>query len=160
MNCLLDFCKEIMLGYECGLYERMKLQNRLGLLNKKEIKYELLLFNVEFMNRMYKNIVLKNDSDINSRFNIFKLTYSSGHNSMCFLNIIFMILNQSIESIVRTNLDTIHYDNYMEAIERQLNRIINSVNLQTLLNHECDLEDKELDPNAKVFTYEIISTKN
>lgn len=160
MNALIDFCKEIMLGYECGLYERMKILNRLGLLNKKEIKYELLLFNVEFMNRMYKNLVLKNDPDILSRFDLFKSIYSSGHNSMCFLNIIFMILNQTIESIVRTNLDTIHYDNYVEAIDRQLNRILASINLQILLDHECDLEEKELDPNDKVFTYEIHTNKN
>jgi hypothetical protein len=159
MNGLLDFCKEIMLGYECGLYERMKQQNRLGLLNKKEIKYELLLFNVEFMNRMYKNLVLKNDPEIVSRFDAFKSLYSFNHNSLCFLNIIFMILNQVIESIVRTNLDTIHYDNYVEAIDRQLNRIFASINLQVLLDHDCDLEDKDMDPNAKVFTYEII-TKN
>ncbi len=140
-----DFCYNTIIGFESGIYKTHKY-----LVKKLEIKSIALGFIASYHNGSYKSLILDNDPYIVEKYG--EMHTISTHSYICLLNITMLICKTIIQKMIREFLDDSSYDNYMQMVKLQIKMILNTIELEKMLCHNCTGEDiKKCNPNEDMF---------
>ncbi len=147
-----NYCIFTIKGFESGLF-------KLKYATDSRIPYELtnqLVSNnifkcvTDYHNSTYSALIL--DSDINYTKFYYEMNQIIGHSYICLLNITLMVSDYMLKTIDRTKLDTSSYEKYMGSIQVQYIDVLNQLDLENTLSHNCTgIDIRTCDPTKKLF---------
>jgi hypothetical protein len=146
-----QFTINTMIGQESGLYKSLSSdETRKKLLSTNGIKAVFPEFIINYLNGCYKSLILKDDKYVTEKFTEMKSVHN--HSEICLLNIIAFLISFVHNKIDRAKFNIESYDKYIISATEEITKILDEVDLETKLNHQCNgMDIGKCDPNKPMF---------
>lgn len=141
-NLMCDFMVNTVKGYESGIYKSFTSNNKNHeQLRSNNIKFLLIKFNIDYHNKLYRSLILKDDQYVIEELG--KIHNTMNHSYICLLNILCKFTTDLITNRDRSLMNVDSYEKYMDSVCWHL-EMWKSTLMKTLpstLSHTCSGDD-------------------
>lgn len=162
----IKYISQIISGFESGLYKMLKQNNnaRLNLLSSKHHPFITIFRDLHesYYTSTYNSILARDDEYVVKTFDNFQEL--SGHSKQCLLNILANLTVSIHFNLNRQNLNYSTYDLYMASLNKEINSIMDAIDMHKLFDHVCtgpsDNQLKPLEAGSKFINISLKMKSN